>query len=88
MMTTYKTVYGGETIEVSADFSQAACQVFGVSGGRQVADFRHRPVLAIRAAVEEFAESCGEDLDDEDVQNAITAAVAAMTEVENDELEV
>lgn len=40
-MTTYRTTYGSTTIEISADWAQAACSISG--GGLemfQVADFR------------------------------------------------
>ena len=55
-MTTYKTKCWGETFVIRADFAQASCQVDGVEGGRQVADFSHSPSAAMWAAIEECAE--------------------------------
>ena len=62
--TTYRTTWGADTIEVSADWAEASCPVSGVSGGQQVADFRHRPVLAMQGALAECAVADGLDADE------------------------
>src|SRR5690606_20538596 len=72
---TYRTEWGSDTIEISADWSQAACIVDGVPGGRQVADFRHCPREAMRAAVEHEAKAAWLDLDDPEVQEQVNNAV-------------
>lgn len=80
-MTTYKTECWGETFEITADFALASCHVYGVEGGKQVADFRHSPSAAMRAAIEECAVAGGSDPDDDEVSAEIDAAVDAMVEV-------
>ena len=54
-----KTLYakwGGDTIQVTADWSQAACPITGdLDGGYQVADFRHNPRHALRHALSDCA---------------------------------
>lgn len=78
-ITLYKTKWGSDTIEIAADFSQASCQVWGVSGGRQVADFRHDSTLAMRSALEDCALADGLDLDDEVTERMIMHALGAIT---------
>jgi hypothetical protein len=84
MLTTHKTMWGESEIEVSADWAQASSPVWGVPGGRQVADFRHRPERAIRAAVESCATAEGLDIEDADVAAKIQAAVDSAVEVHGD----
>lgn len=70
------TTFGGETYSVSADWAQASSPVDGVDGGRQVADFRHRPELALRQSIEESIRYSGDDPDDmaDEIDAAIEAA--------------
>lgn len=77
MKTTYQTTWGADTIEISADFSQASCPVEGTNG-RQVADFRHSPQAAMRYAVALEARAEG-DID----QAAVDSAVADMEEAQS-----
>jgi len=82
MTTTYKTQCWGETFEICADFAQASSHVYGVEGGRQVADFRHSPTAAMRSALEECASMGGDDPADEAVKEEIDAAIESMIEGE------
>jgi hypothetical protein len=81
-VTTYKTRWGADTIEIRADFTQASCQVIGTNG-RQVADFRHRPADALRYAVRAEAVAEGFDPDDPEVAEAIDDAVAGMEVIDS-----
>jgi hypothetical protein len=49
--------------------------------GRQVADFRHWPRRAMRYVLERFALDCGEDIEFDEVSEAIDQALAEMREV-------
>lgn len=80
---TYRTQWGDDTIEISADWSQAACIVDGVPGARQVAAFRHYPSNAMRAALEAMAKAEFLDIDDTEVQEQIDNAIENMEEVED-----
>lgn len=80
-MTTYRTEWGADTIEISADFTQAANQVIGTNG-RQVADFQHRPEQAMRYALEREAQAEGMDLQDAETIEGIQAAVEAMVDAD------
>jgi peptidyl-tRNA hydrolase len=80
-MTTYRTNWGMETIEIRANFAEASCPVQGADGF-QVADFCHRPADAMRHVIETEARAEGLDLDDKDTQAEIAAAVANMEEIE------
>lgn len=82
--TTYRTTVAGDVIEISANFAEASCPVEGTNG-RQVADFRHRPVLAMDYAVRRYYRECGEDVDSEEISGAIDDAVEAMIEVSDEE---
>lgn len=75
MTTTYTTKFAGDSYSVTADWGQAASQVHGVGGGRQVADFGG-PDAAMRTALEESVIASGDAVDD--FADEIDAAVAAM----------
>lgn len=77
--TTYRTVWGADAIEITADFAQASCPVEGTNG-RQVADFRHEPAEALRYAIESEARAEGLDPEDGEVAALIDNAVANMVE--------
>lgn len=77
-MTKYKTKCWGETFEISGDFAQASSPVHGVDGGRQVADFRHSPAAAMRAALEDCASMGGDDPEDDEIAAEIDAAIDDM----------
>jgi hypothetical protein len=77
-MTTYKTTMFGDTFEISANFAQASDQIMGIEGGRQVADFRHSPEAAMKAALEQYIVQFCDDPDD--YADAIADALDAMTE--------
>ncbi len=79
-MTTYRTKWGSDMIEISADFAQASDQVAGTNG-RQVADFRHNPSVAMRYTIEREAETEGLDINDVGVEEWINDAVDTMTEI-------
>ena len=81
--TTISTKWGSDTVSVSADWAQASCPVYGDTRGRQVADFRHRPELAIRAALEDCAASEGMDMDAIATKAMISEAVDAAEETED-----
>ena len=81
---TYRTIWGTDTIEIRADFSQASCPVQGTNG-RQVADFHHRPREAMRYAVEAEARADGLDVEDEEVIGQIDAAVSFLETVETED---
>jgi len=83
--TTYSTKWGSDTVIVSADWGEASSPVDGVSGGRQVADFRHSGSRALRAAIEECAEKDGMDLEDDDTIEKIDGAMDEIMEGEEDE---
>jgi hypothetical protein len=84
-MSTYKTECWGETFEISADFAQAGSPVYGVEGGRQVADFRHSSRAAMRAALEECAMAGGGDPEDDEISQEIDAAIDAMIVVDHED---
>jgi hypothetical protein len=79
-ITTYRTEWGADTIEISANFAEASCSVAGTNG-RQVADFCHDPEDAMRYAIEREARAEGLDPEDDETEAAIDAAVANMEEV-------
>ena len=79
-MATYRTSMWGKTVAIAGDFSKASSPVYGVGGGRGVDYFHHRPEWALRAALEEFAFSCGEDLDDDNVLDDIDMALENIIE--------
>lgn len=79
-MTTYRTEWGASTVEITANFAQASCPVYGTNGC-QVADFQHRPAKAMRYAVEAMAQADGLDPEDDATAEAIENAVANMEEV-------
>lgn len=76
-MTTIYTKWGSDIIAVSADWAQASCPVEGDEHGRQVADFRHSPEAALRAALEDCASI--EGMDDDEAEKAIDAAMSKAT---------
>ena len=78
--TAYTTTWGADQIEISADWADASSPVAGLNGGQQVADFRHQPVLAMRAALTECA--IAEWLDADEREPLILESLAAMVEVE------
>ena len=78
MNTTYSTKWGSDRVAVSADWAQASCQVDGDAHGRQVADFRHSGMAALRAALEDCASA--EGMDEDEAESAITAAMSFATE--------
>mgnify|MGYP000213683603 CR=1 FL=1 len=78
MKTTYSTKWGSDVVSVSADWGEASSRVEGVSGGRQVADFRHSGEAALRAALVECAETEGMDLEDEDTIEMLDASMEKM----------
>ncbi|MFM9966723.1 MAG: hypothetical protein ACKV2Q_36585 [Planctomycetaceae bacterium] len=80
-MTTYQTQWGADEITVSADWSEAACQVDGCDG-MQVADFRHDEKRAMRYALLRAAEADGTRHDD-DIDEQIDAAISDMVEVDD-----
>lgn len=82
---TYKASHCGEVFEISGDFDQASSPVYGVEGGRQVADFRHSPAAAMRAAIEECVTAGGDDPDSEEISAEIDEAVDGMLEVGSEE---
>jgi hypothetical protein len=73
-MSTIKTKWGDEIVEISADWSKAACPIEGLPG-RQVADFRHNPKAALRQALLEWASADGLDLEARATQNMIERAI-------------
>jgi len=80
MTTTHTTRIFGDTITITADFAQAASPVTGdISGGYQVADFRHSPAAAMRAALEQLVVASGDSV--EDFADQIDKAISKMTEV-------
>jgi hypothetical protein len=88
-ITTYRTKCWGEEFDVSADWAQASCPVWGCCG-MNVADFRHFPERAMRWLLTKTEAEAGgfdpDDLeDDEDVQilHSINVAVESMNEVED-----
>ena len=74
MKTTYTTRWGSDDISVTADWAQASCPVEGDEHGRQVADFRHDGLAALRAALEDCA--CHEGMSDEEAESQIEAAMS------------
>jgi hypothetical protein len=81
MTTTIWTKWGCDIIAVSADWAQASCAVIGDSHGRQVADFRHSPKAALRAALEDCASA--EGMDDDEASDAIDAAMSGATHADS-----
>lgn len=81
MKTTIHTRWGSDTIAVSADWAQSSCPVEGDAHGRQVADFRHDPTEALRAAVMDAAMADGLSESDADqlAEVALLRAVHADT---------
>ena len=73
MKTTIHTKWGSDVVAVSADWAQASDPVEGDEHGRQVADFRHSAVSALRAALEDCAAI--EGMEDEEAMAAIDAAM-------------
>ena len=64
-MSTLKTRWGSDIISVSANWNEASDQVTGdITGGYQVADFRHRPQRALRRALEQCAAEEGMSAED------------------------
>ena len=76
-MEIYSTNWGDDTITISADFSEASSPVIGDPCGRQVADFRHSPRRAMRAALEAAARADG--LQAEEAEDKIEDALDRMT---------
>jgi len=83
-MTTYRTQWGSDSVEIQADFARAECPVHGTNG-RQVADFQHSPTKAMRYALAIAARADGLDPEDEAIDEAIDRAVAEMEEEEEEE---
>jgi len=82
--TTITTKWGGETINVTADWAQASDQVQGdINGGFQVADFRHRPKAALAKALKQAAHADGLNLDDDETIDAIDSALDSAIETVN-----
>ena len=79
-MAKYRTSMWRKTVEIAGNFADASSPVVGVGGGLQVADFRHSPLEAMRAALKEFAASCGEDLYDHNVLDDIDRAPEKIVE--------
>ena len=80
MTTTYTTRIFSDTITITADFTQASSPITGdISGGYQVADFRHSPAAAMRRALEQLVEASGDSIEDYALQ--IDRAVGKMVEV-------
>ena len=77
MKTTVYTQWGADVVAVSADWAQASDQVEGDEHGRQVADFRHSPFAALRAALEDCASH--ERLDEAEAEAQIDAAMSFAT---------
>ncbi len=88
-MANYKKVVKiyDEQLEISADFAQARSQILldGAPTGWQVADFGHNPRAAFTAVVHKAFSAEGE-IDDDEVEPAIAAAIqAAENEDEEDD---
>jgi hypothetical protein len=89
-MTTYTVTIWGETVQMAADFAQASCPIQfldedgnWIGTGKQVADFQHRPEVAMRDALEADAKMSGDDPEEnDDVADEIEAAIEAMTEID------
>ena len=82
-VTTYRTEWYAETIEVGADWAQAAYPVHGDAHGRQVADFQHDGLAALRAAVEDAARADGIDPETTDGATEIDEAMSYAIEDED-----
>ncbi len=80
MTQTYQARWGSDTVEISAVWSLSDSEVIGTDG-QQVADFRHWPRRAMRYVLERFAMDCGEDIESDEVSEAIDQALAEMREV-------
>ena len=78
-ISTHRATWGSETIEISADWDQSSSPVWGVEGGHQVADFRHRVEMAMRAALEDCARAEG-ILGEPETDAMIREALATMVE--------
>jgi len=87
MRTKYFTEWGSDYVSVSADWSEASSLVEGVSGGRQVADFRHSGEAALRAALEECAVTEGMGIEDDATIEMIDHAMEGMRVADEDEEE-
>jgi hypothetical protein len=83
-MTIYRTKFFGETVEIKANFAQASCPVVGDPCGRQVADFRHYPAVAMRAVLNEIP--CDGDL--EEYKAEVKRAVEAMEGFDEEQQEI
>ena len=77
-MATYRTSMWGQRVEISGNFHEASSPVYGVGGGLQVADFRHNPTKAMRAALEELAAAYGYDTAADDICDDIETAIGHM----------
>lgn len=77
MRTTYTTKWGSDTYSVTADWSEASCSVSGTAG-RQVADFRHSPVRAMRSILEDAAAAEGLDIASEKTREMVDGALDDM----------
>ena len=71
-MSKYTTEFFGEKMGVSADFGQASDQVSvldadgnWISSGKQVADYRHDPIAAMREQIRDLVQMGGDDPDEE-----------------------
>lgn len=70
----------GEIYAVAADWAQASCpvRVYGRGGwkydGRQVADFRHRPLAALESVLIEAVSDSGDDPDTVDIAAILATA--------------
>jgi len=72
-----------EIYAVAADWAQASCPVYVLSGdgewvleshGRQVADFRHNCRAALRSELEESIRMSGDEVDDDEVDGYLDDA--------------
>jgi len=79
-MSEYATTIWGEQYCISGDFSQASSPVRfdGEVTPYQVADFQHRPSLAMRRYLEGTAQAGGSDPDAPEVQAEINEALKHM----------
>ena len=90
-MSTYTTMFFGEKMGVSADFSHASDQIAALDSagnwiptGKQVADYRHDNVAAMRDQIRDLVRMGGDDPDEEKNADEIEDAIAKMKEEDED----
>ena len=87
-MPTYTATIFGDKYRMRANFVEASCsiQVDNVDGWEttpyQVANFQHRPEVAMRQLLSEYIRMGGDDPESEQMTDAITEAIGAMTEAD------